>query len=181
MLCHAMPCHAMACYGMLCYAMPCYAMLRHAMPWYEVTHYNTVRYNMTPTLQYYIAWSFKDNALTWVCGQMYGSKHDVERRRTHGQFSKVQSGKMGPAPGRFDVSKGILTWTWAMVLGFETLTFKFRELKAWELTVSHALRMEWNWFELEPTWQLSNWLENSLEHLIRMTTQRAHLRVSGFT
>ena len=26
----------------------------------------------------------------------------------HGQFSKVQSEKMGPAPGRFELSKGIL-------------------------------------------------------------------------
>ena len=25
----------------------------------------------------------------------------------YGQFSKVQSGKMGPAPGRFELSKGI--------------------------------------------------------------------------
>ena len=26
----------------------------------------------------------------------------------YGQFSKVQSGKVGPAPGRFEFSKGIL-------------------------------------------------------------------------
>ena len=26
----------------------------------------------------------------------------------HGQFSKVQSGRMGPAPGRFELSKGML-------------------------------------------------------------------------
>ena len=26
----------------------------------------------------------------------------------YGQFSKLQSGKMGPGPGRFELSKGIL-------------------------------------------------------------------------
>ena len=30
--------------------------------------------------------------------------------RAYGQFSKVQSGKMGPAPGRFELSEGILKW-----------------------------------------------------------------------
>ena len=46
-----------------------------------------------------------------------------------GQFSRVQSGKMGPAPGRFDLSKGISKSSSAMVLGFETLNLKSSELK----------------------------------------------------
>ena len=59
-----------------------------------------------------------------------------ETNRLHGQFSKVQSGKeMGPAPGRFELPKGILKGAWATVLGFETLYMKFCESKLWELTV----------------------------------------------
>ena len=32
-----------------------------------------------------------------------------QRDKIYGQFSKVQSGKMGPGPGTFELSKGILT------------------------------------------------------------------------
>ena len=32
------------------------------------------------------------------------------RPRRYGQFSEAQSGKMGPAPGRFKLSRGILKW-----------------------------------------------------------------------
>ena len=39
----------------------------------------------------------------------------------YGQFSKVQSGRMGPAPGRFELPKGVLGGKSAMVLGFETI------------------------------------------------------------
>ena len=46
-----------------------------------------------------------------------------------GEFSKAQSGKMGPVPGRFELSKGILKGTYAMAPGFETLN-------------SHVLRIE---------------------------------------
>ena len=42
-----------------------------------------------------------------------GESLDREARRTpdvlYGQLSKVQSGKMGPAPERFELSKGILS------------------------------------------------------------------------
>ena len=58
----------------------------------------------------------------------------------YGQFSKVQPGQMGPAPGRFELSKGALRWTWAMALGFETLNLAFWKLQSWELTV-----WIWNW------------------------------------
>ena len=54
----------------------------------------------------------------------------------HGQLSKAQSGKTGPAPGRFEFSKGMLDWQWAIILGFETLDLKCCELKLWELTVA---------------------------------------------
>ena len=53
----------------------------------------------------------------------------------YGQFSKVQSGEMGPAPGIFELSKGILKWTWAMILGFETLDWFSSKSNLWELTV----------------------------------------------
>ena len=36
------------------------------------------------------------------------SKPKTKRRGARGQFSKAQSGKMGPAPGRFELSKGTL-------------------------------------------------------------------------
>ena len=38
-------------------------------------------------------------------------------------------GQMGPAPERFELSKCILKWTEAIVLGFETLNLKSCELK----------------------------------------------------
>ena len=47
----------------------------------------------------------------------------------YGQFSRVQSGKMGPDPGRFEASRGTLKWTWAMVLGFETLELKMLRIE----------------------------------------------------
>ena len=44
-------------------------------------------------------------------------------------------GKVSPVPGRFELSKGILKRTKAVVLGFETINLKFCELKLRELTV----------------------------------------------
>ena len=40
----------------------------------------------------------------------------------YGQFSKVQSGEMGPAPGRSEPSKGIFRSRRATPLGFESLS-----------------------------------------------------------
>ena len=40
--------------------------------------------------------------------EVLGGKPREIRRACYGQFSKVPSGKMGPAPGRFELSKGLL-------------------------------------------------------------------------
>ena len=69
-----------------------------------------------------------------------GSRFETNcRESTSVKFSKVQSGKMSPAPGRCELSKGMLKWTYTMFLGFETLKLKCCELKLWELTVTLAL------------------------------------------
>ena len=41
---------------------------------------------------------------------LFDASHRERRapREPSGQFSKVQSGKMGPGPGRFELSKGTL-------------------------------------------------------------------------
>ena len=57
-----------------------------------------------------------------------------EKRAAHRQFSRVQSGKVCPVPGRYKLSKGMSKWEQARILGFETLVFKVCESKLWELT-----------------------------------------------
>ena len=51
-------------------------------------------------------------------------------------FLKFDLEKLANPPWIFDLSKVIFEWTWAMVLGLETLNSKLCELKLWELTVS---------------------------------------------
>ena len=43
----------------------------------------------------------------------------------------LQSGQMGPAPGRFELSEGMLKWTQAAVLGPGTLELKCCEFGLW--------------------------------------------------
>ena len=47
----------------------------------------------------------------------------------YGQVSTVKSGRFGPAPGRFELSKGISKGKYTMALGSETLDLKFCELE----------------------------------------------------
>ena len=49
--------------------------------------------------------------------------------------SKFQSGEIGSAPERFELSKGMFRSILAMVLGFETLNLKLCESKLRELAV----------------------------------------------
>ena len=43
-----------------------------------------------------------------LAGEAHRSNKNLTMGRAkYGQFSKVQSGKMGPAPGRFEHSKGL--------------------------------------------------------------------------
>ena len=48
----------------------------------------------------------------------------------YGQFSWCKSGKVGPAPGSFELSKTVLKWTRAMVLRFETLNSRRESLRS---------------------------------------------------
>ena len=61
----------------------------------------------------------------------------------YGQYSEVQPGKTAPAPGSFELSKGILRSAQAMRLGFEPLTLNFRDSNLRELTIRpiHKLRI----------------------------------------
>ena len=47
-----------------------------------------------------------------------------DRAGLTGRLSTVQSGKLGPAPGRLELSEGILRGEYAMALGSETLNFR---------------------------------------------------------
>ena len=69
--------------------------------------------------------------------------HKSAGRLRHGRFSKVQSGKMGPAPRRFEHSKGTLKRTCVTVLGSETLNFENCELQLWKPTVHPNEEFTW--------------------------------------
>ena len=77
-------------------------------------------------------------------GCLFGECHSqctVLGRRACGQFSKVQSGNMGRGPRRFELSKGMLNLTMAMLPGFETINLKFCDMRLRELTVGAGVQV----------------------------------------
>ena len=73
--------------------------------------------------------------LTWDPSRhRAGSEVRIQTSMPCGRLSKVQSGKMGPAPGRLELSKSMVKWKRAMVLGYENL-------------ISKCYRACWKWNE----------------------------------
>ena len=77
------------------YIISCYIILYYAILYYMV-YYNTWPHN---------AWASASAHNDTTCGALV-----VLTSVQCGQFSEVQSGKMGPAPGRFELPKAILKW-----------------------------------------------------------------------